>query len=92
MHAYERMNRVYTYMLYPCGPVYITVGDGGKFEKIDINHSDDPGKYPSEGDNKPEYEGCAIWIFLQALQKEEFVETDNRNGVHLEKAVLLMGY
>ncbi|KAK9933218.1 hypothetical protein M0R45_020421 [Rubus argutus] len=32
VHAYERSNRVYNYTLDPCGPVYITVGDGaGKF-------------------------------------------------------------
>ncbi|KAK1270133.1 Purple acid phosphatase 15 [Acorus gramineus] len=29
VHAYERSNRVYNYSLDPCGPVYITIGDGG---------------------------------------------------------------
>ncbi|CAI0380384.1 unnamed protein product [Linum tenue] len=29
VHAYERINRVYNYTLDSCGPVYITVGDGG---------------------------------------------------------------
>ncbi|KAL9237749.1 hypothetical protein vseg_012262 [Gypsophila vaccaria] len=54
VHAYERMNRVYNYTLNPCGPVYITVGDGGNIEKIDVDHADDPGKCPSPSDNVPE--------------------------------------
>ena len=29
VHAYERCNRVYNYSVDPCGPVSITVGDGG---------------------------------------------------------------
>ncbi|CAN1278703.1 Purple acid phosphatase 15 [Linum perenne] len=35
VHAYERMNRVYNYTLDSCGPVYITVGDGGNIEQVD---------------------------------------------------------
>ncbi|XP_021894321.1 purple acid phosphatase 15-like isoform X2 [Carica papaya] len=46
VHAYERSNRVYNYNLDPCGPVYITVGDGGNREKMAIDHADDPGKCP----------------------------------------------
>ncbi|XP_042477520.1 purple acid phosphatase 23 isoform X1 [Macadamia integrifolia] len=57
VHAYERMNRVYNYTLDPCGPVYITVGDGGNIEKVDLEHADDPGKCPSPGDNTPEFGG-----------------------------------
>ncbi|KAF5187771.1 Purple acid phosphatase [Thalictrum thalictroides] len=57
VHAYERMNRVYNYTLDPCGPVYITVGDGGNIEKVDTDHADDPGKCPSNGDNIPEFGG-----------------------------------
>lgn len=51
------MNRVYNYTLDPCGPVYITVGDGGNIEKVDVDHADDPGKCPSAGDNIPEFGG-----------------------------------
>ena len=29
VHAYERCNRVYNYNVDPCGPISITVGDGG---------------------------------------------------------------
>ncbi|CAO2831929.1 unnamed protein product [Amaranthus hypochondriacus] len=54
VHAYERMNRVYNYTLNPCGPVYITVGDGGNIEQVDVDHADDPGKCPKSGDNVPE--------------------------------------
>ncbi|KAK9088067.1 hypothetical protein Syun_030461 [Stephania yunnanensis] len=46
VHAYERSNRVYNYSLDPCGPVYITVGDGGNREKMAINHADEPGQCP----------------------------------------------
>lgn len=48
------MNRVYNYTLNPCGPVYITVGDGGNIEQVDVDHADDPGKCPKSGDNVPE--------------------------------------
>ncbi|CAN0841122.1 Purple acid phosphatase 23 [Linum grandiflorum] len=40
VHAYERMNRVYNYTLDSCGPVYITVGDGGNIEEVDVDHAD----------------------------------------------------
>ncbi|CAI0437042.1 unnamed protein product [Linum tenue] len=46
VHAYERSNRVYNYELDPCGPVYITVGDGGNREKMAIPHADEPGNCP----------------------------------------------
>lgn len=29
VHAYERCNRVYNYSVDPCGPIHITIGDGG---------------------------------------------------------------
>jgi hypothetical protein len=51
------MNRVYNYTLDPCGPVYITVGDGGNIEKVDVDFADDPGKCPSAGDSTPEFGG-----------------------------------
>ncbi|GAB4825306.1 Purple acid phosphatase 15 [Ancistrocladus abbreviatus] len=46
VHAYERSNRVYNYTLDPCGPVHITVGDGGNREDMAISHADEPGKCP----------------------------------------------
>lgn len=49
------MNRVYNYTLDSCGPVYITVGDGGNIEKVDVDFADEPGKCPSAGDNIPEF-------------------------------------
>ena len=61
VHAYERMNRVFNYTLDPCGPVYITVGDGGNIEKVEVDHADEPGNCPSAGDNIPEFGGlCHI--------------------------------
>ncbi|KAL5542625.1 hypothetical protein UlMin_010335 [Ulmus minor] len=46
VHAYERSNRVYNYTLDPCGPVYITIGDGGNRERMAITHADEPGNCP----------------------------------------------
>ncbi|KAM5563075.1 purple acid phosphatase 15 [Rosa sericea] len=47
VHAYERSNRVYNYTLDPCGPVHITIGDGGNREKMAIQHADEPGLCPT---------------------------------------------
>lgn len=57
VHAYERTNRVYNYNLHPCGPVYITVGDGGNIEEVDVAHADDAGGCPGPRDNIPEFGG-----------------------------------
>ncbi|KAK9082600.1 hypothetical protein Scep_029071 [Stephania cephalantha] len=46
VHAYERSNRVYNYSLDPCGPVYITVGDGGNRENGNQPCADEPGQCP----------------------------------------------
>lgn len=61
VHAYERSNRVYNYSLDPCGPVYITVGDGGNREKMAIKHADDPGNCPEPWTTPDQYMGgfCA---------------------------------
>lgn len=72
VHAYERMNRVYNYTLDPCGAVYITVGDGGNIEKVDVEHADDPGKCPSPGDNKPEFGGVCHMNFSSGPAKGKF--------------------
>lgn len=72
VHAYERMNRVYNYTLDPCGPIYITVGDGGNIEKVDVDHADDPGKCPSAGDNIPEFGGVCHSNFSFGPAKGNF--------------------
>ncbi|CAI0561075.1 unnamed protein product [Linum tenue] len=61
VHAYERSNRVYNYTLDPCGPVYITVGDGGNREKMAVEHADEPGECPEPSTTADEYMGgfCA---------------------------------
>ncbi|KAL1807169.1 hypothetical protein ACET3Z_030237 [Daucus carota] len=61
VHAYERSNRVYNYALDPCGPVYITVGDGGNREKMAIKHADEPGNCPDPSKSPDEFMGgfCA---------------------------------
>nr|GFC51546.1 purple acid phosphatase 23 isoform X2 [Tanacetum cinerariifolium] len=72
VHAYERMNRVYNYSLDPCGPVYITIGDGGNIEKIDVDHADEPGKCPSPSDNVPEFGGLCHTNFTSGPAKGKF--------------------
>ncbi|KAL5990161.1 Purple acid phosphatase 23 [Asimina triloba] len=72
VHAYERMNRVYNYTLDPCGPVYITVGDGGNIEKVDTEFADDPGKCPSSTDNRPEFGGVCHINFTSGPAKGKF--------------------
>ncbi|KAG5002305.1 hypothetical protein JHK87_023377 [Glycine soja] len=61
VHAYERSNRVYNYNLDPCGPVYITVGDGGNREKMAIKFADEPGHCPDPLSTPDPYMGgfCA---------------------------------
>ncbi|WCJ38052.1 purple acid phosphatase 15 [Euphorbia peplus] len=61
VHAYERSNRVYNYTLDPCGPVYITVGDGGNREKMATEHADEPGNCPEPSTTPDPYMGgfCA---------------------------------
>ncbi|XP_010440539.1 PREDICTED: purple acid phosphatase 23-like isoform X1 [Camelina sativa] len=72
VHAYERMNRIYNYTLDPCGPVYITIGDGGNIEKVDVDFADDPGKCPSPGDNIPEIGGSCPLNFTSGSAKGKF--------------------
>ncbi|KAJ4723018.1 Purple acid phosphatase [Melia azedarach] len=57
VHAYERSNRVYNYSLDPCGPVYITVGDGGNRQGLDILHADEPGNCPEPSTTPDKYIG-----------------------------------
>ena len=52
------MNRVYNYGLDPCGPVYITIGDGGNTERIPKHiHVDEPRNCPNMKNIHPEYGG-----------------------------------
>ncbi|XP_062109193.1 purple acid phosphatase 15-like [Humulus lupulus] len=62
VHAYERSNRVYNYNLDPCGPVHITIGDGGNREKMAITHADEPGNCPKPSETPDPFMGgfCAF--------------------------------
>lgn len=40
VHAYERFTRVYKNKADPCGPVYITIGDGGNREGLALTFED----------------------------------------------------
>ncbi|CAA7027934.1 unnamed protein product [Microthlaspi erraticum] len=72
VHAYERINRIYNYRLDPCGPVYITIGDGGNIEKVDVDFADDPDKCPSPRDNVPEIGGSCPLNFTSGPAKGKF--------------------
>lgn len=43
--------------------MYITVGDGGNIEQVDIFHADDLGQCPSPADSTPEYGGVCAFNF-----------------------------
>ncbi|KAJ9542653.1 hypothetical protein OSB04_029159 [Centaurea solstitialis] len=40
VHAYERFTRVYDNNANPCGPIYITIGDGGNREGLAMNYQE----------------------------------------------------
>lgn len=40
VHAYERFTRVYDNNIDPCGPVYITIGDGGNREGLAMTYKE----------------------------------------------------
>lgn len=65
VHAYERTNRVYRYKLDRCGPVYVTIGDGGNIEMVDVTHADDPEKCPGPNINLPEYGEICPYNFTE---------------------------
>ncbi|KAE8732232.1 Purple acid phosphatase 23 [Hibiscus syriacus] len=79
VHAYERMNRVHNYTLDACGPVYITVGDAGNIEKVDVDHADDPGNCPSE---KTIYQSLEVVSNLKLVYAD--FEFDIRCGLDTE--------
>ncbi|KAG6420000.1 hypothetical protein SASPL_116514 [Salvia splendens] len=61
VHAYERSNRVYNYTLDPCGPVHLSVGDGGNREKMATTHADEHGNCPEPSTTPDDFMGgfCA---------------------------------
>ncbi|KAB2636568.1 purple acid phosphatase 15 [Pyrus ussuriensis x Pyrus communis] len=61
VHAYERSNRIYDYNLDPCGPVYLTVGDGGNREKMAVHHADEPGYCPEPLTTPDEHLGAGAF-------------------------------
>ncbi|KAJ0613064.1 putative Acid phosphatase [Helianthus annuus] len=40
VHAYERFNRVYNHVANNCGPVHITIGDGGNLHGLASNYTE----------------------------------------------------
>lgn len=41
VHAYERFTRIYNNKADPCGPMYVTIGDGGNREGLALTFEDD---------------------------------------------------
>ncbi|XP_057431317.1 purple acid phosphatase 15 [Lotus japonicus] len=72
VHAYERSNRVYNYTLDPCGPVYITVGDGGNREKMSITHADEPGNCPEPSTTPDDMGGFCAFNFTSGPAAGKF--------------------
>ncbi|XP_026661932.2 purple acid phosphatase 15-like [Phoenix dactylifera] len=72
VHAYERSNRVYNYMLDPCGPVHITVGDGGNRENLMTVHADDPGQCPDPLDSSMSIGGFCATNFTSGPATGQF--------------------
>ncbi|KAL5711705.1 Purple acid phosphatase 15 [Ranunculus cassubicifolius] len=72
VHAYERTNRVYNYTLDPCGPVHITVGDGGNREKMAIKHADEPGHCPDPSTTPDDLGGFCALNFTSGPAKGKF--------------------
>eukprot|EP01018_Ginkgo_biloba_P032485 Gb_10273 [translate_table: standard] len=71
VHAYERMNRVYNYDLNPCGPVHITVGDGGNIEQLDTKYADERGNCPKTPD-EPNFGGICPFNYTSGPAKGKF--------------------
>lgn len=65
VHAYERTFPVYNFTLDDCGPVHITVGDGGNVEKLAAVFADLPGNCPNISEYGPGYqpEVCPQYLY-----------------------------
>ncbi|KAM1234239.1 hypothetical protein ACFX13_003920 [Malus domestica] len=61
VHAYKRSNRDYDYNLDSCGPVYLTVGDGGNREKMAVQHADEPGHCPEPSTTPDQHLGVGAF-------------------------------
>lgn len=73
MHAYERSNRVYNYTLDQCGPVFITIGDGGNREKMASSFADEPGNCPEPEDTVDKIMGgFCVFNFTSGPAKGKF--------------------
>ncbi|KAI3969249.1 hypothetical protein MKW92_047998 [Papaver armeniacum] len=72
VHAYERSNRVYNYTLDPCGPVFITIGDGGNREKMAVKHADEPGNCPDPSTTPDDMGGFCAFNFTSGPAAGKF--------------------
>lgn len=56
LHEYERTNPVYNFTVDQCGPVHITMGDGGNIEGVYKTFADQPGHCPLANMTVPKYQ------------------------------------
>uniref|UniRef100_A0A1D1ZTK8 Purple acid phosphatase n=1 Tax=Auxenochlorella protothecoides TaxID=3075 RepID=A0A1D1ZTK8_AUXPR len=56
VHAYERSFPVFDFKRDDCGPVHLSLGDGGNIEKLNAVFADTPGHCPPIFDHGPSYQ------------------------------------
>lgn len=69
VHAYERTWPVYNWTLDDCGPVHITLGNGGNIEKLTTQFVDSPGACDSAHKHGQSY---SPFVCTQMLYDGEF--------------------
>ncbi|DBA81199.1 TPA: hypothetical protein ACH3X2_007015 [Trebouxia sp. C0005] len=65
-HEYERSNPVYNFTVDECGPVHITMGDGGNIEGLYKTFADTPGLCPTPNKTVPAYQPggyCPTYVY-----------------------------
>lgn len=66
LHEYERTNPVFNFTVDQCGPVHITMGDGGNIEGVYKTFADTPGYCPTPNTTVPKYQPggfCPIYPY-----------------------------
>lgn len=56
VHAFERTFAVYDFVRDDCGPVHLSMGDGGNIEKLNAVFADSPGHCPGWPERGPSYQ------------------------------------
>ncbi|GJT23511.1 reverse transcriptase domain-containing protein [Tanacetum coccineum] len=78
VHAYGRSHGVYNYILDPCSPMHITIGDGVKRENMVVEHAESTTLDSFKG-------GFCAYNFTSGQQKVDSAGIGNLNTMHIEK-------